>query len=130
MKKLTALILLLCILASLASCSKKKGTSTPTDEKNPNTENTQNQPEAVPTIVVPEYKDYGRGTENFDVKFFNCDYAYTIDGGDINTIEYENFNAASALVNIKGVSIHPGSAKNKMINAIFNIIPLLIIFFS
>ena len=69
-------------------------------------------------IAFTPDEEVGRGTENFDVKFFNCDYAYTIDGGDINTIEYENFNAASALVNIKGVSIHPGSAKNKMINAI------------
>ena len=69
-------------------------------------------------IAFTPDEEVGRGTENFDVKFFNCDFAYTLDGGDINTIEYENFNAASALVNIKGVSIHPGSAKNKMINAI------------
>ena len=69
-------------------------------------------------IAFTPDEEVGRGTENFDVKFFNCDYAYTIDGGDINTIEYENFNATSALVNIKGVSIHPGSSKNKMINAI------------
>lgn len=69
-------------------------------------------------IAFTPDEEVGRGTENFDVKFFNCDFAYTLDGGDINTIEYENFNAASALVNISGINIHPGSAKNKMINAI------------
>ena len=69
-------------------------------------------------IAFTPDEEVGRGTENFDVKFFNCDFAYTLDGGDINTIEYENFNAASALVNISGINIHPGSAKNKMVNAI------------
>jgi len=69
-------------------------------------------------IAFTPDEEVGRGTENFDVKFFNCDSAYTLDGGDINTIEYENFNAASALVNISGINIHPGSAKNKMVNAI------------
>lgn len=63
-------------------------------------------------------EEVGRGTENFDVKFFNCDYAYTLDGGDIRYIEYENFNAASCVVKIKGINIHPGSAKDKMINSI------------
>lgn len=69
-------------------------------------------------IAFTPDEEVGRGTENFDVKFFNCDFAYTLDGGEINTIEYENFNAASALVNISGINIHPGSAKNKMVNAI------------
>ncbi len=69
-------------------------------------------------IAFTPDEEVGRGTENFDVKYFNCDYAYTLDGGDIYTIEYENFNAASALVHICGVNIHPGSAKNKMINSI------------
>ncbi len=69
-------------------------------------------------IAFTPDEEVGRGTENFDVRFFNCDFAYTLDGGDINTIEYENFNAASALVNISGINIHPGSAKNKMVNAI------------
>ena len=69
-------------------------------------------------IAFTPDEEVGRGTENFDVKFFNCDFAYTLDGGDINTIEYENFNAASAVVNISGINIHPGSAKNKMVNAI------------
>ena len=69
-------------------------------------------------IAFTPDEEVGRGTENFDVKYFNCDYAYTLDGGDISFIEYENFNAASAMVNINGISIHPGSAKDKMINSI------------
>ena len=72
---------------------------------------------AIKIAFTPD-EEVGRGTENFDVKYFNCDYAYTLDGGDIRFIEYENFNAASAMVNVKGINIHPGSAKNKMINAI------------
>lgn len=62
-------------------------------------------------------EEVGRGTENFDVEAFGCDFAYTVDGGEVNLIEYENFNAASAIIDIQGVSVHPGSAKNKMINA-------------
>ncbi len=69
-------------------------------------------------IAFTPDEEIGRGTENFDVQYFNCDYAYTLDGGDIYTIEYENFNAASADVQINGINIHPGSAKNKMINSI------------
>ena len=63
-------------------------------------------------------EEIGRGTDNFDIKEFDADYAYTIDGGEIDLIEYENFNAASATVEIHGKSIHPGSAKGKMINSI------------
>ena len=69
-------------------------------------------------IAFTPDEEVGRGTENFDVKYFNCDYAYTLDGGDISFIEYENFNAASAMVNINGINIHPGSAKDKMVNSI------------
>ena len=69
-------------------------------------------------IAFTPDEEVGRGTENFDVKYFNADYAYTLDGGDIRFIEYENFNAASAMVNVKGINIHPGSAKDKMVNAI------------
>ena len=69
-------------------------------------------------IAFTPDEEVGRGTENFDVKYFNCDYAYTLDGGDIRYIEYENFNAASAKVEINGINIHPGSAKDKMINSI------------
>ena len=63
-------------------------------------------------------EEVGRGTENFDVEHFHADYAYTIDGGNIAEIEYENFNAFSAVVEITGKSIHPGSAKNAMVNSI------------
>lgn len=69
-------------------------------------------------IAFTPDEEVGRGTENFDVKFFNADYAYTLDGGDIKYIEYENFNAASVIVTIKGINIHPGSAKDKMVNSI------------
>lgn len=63
-------------------------------------------------------EEVGRGANHFDVKKFGADYAYTVDGGALGEIEYENFNAAHATVEIHGVSIHPGSAKNKMKNAI------------
>lgn len=69
-------------------------------------------------IAFTPDEEVGRGTENFDVERFHADYAYTIDGGDIADVEYENFNAFSAVVTIYGKSIHPGSAKNKMINSI------------
>ncbi|MEG0592493.1 MAG: peptidase T [Coprobacillus sp.] len=69
-------------------------------------------------IAFTPDEEVGRGTENFNVDKFNADYAYTIDGGDIAEIEYENFNGFSAIVEITGKSIHPGSAKNKMINSI------------
>ncbi len=63
-------------------------------------------------------EEVGRGTENFDVKLFNADYAYTVDGGDVNEVDYENFNAASAKVIVNGLSIHPGGAKAKMKNSL------------
>lgn len=69
-------------------------------------------------IAFTPDEEVGRGTENFDVKAFHADFAYTIDGGNITEIEYENFNAFSAVVEINGKSIHPGSAKNAMINSI------------
>ena len=62
-------------------------------------------------------EEVGRGTENFDVEEFKVDYAYTVDGGDCDTIEYENFNASEANITVKGRSIHPGSAKGKMLNS-------------
>ena len=62
-------------------------------------------------------EEVGRGTDYFNVKAFGADFAYTMDGSAIGEIEYENFNAASALVTFKGISIHPGTAKNKMVNA-------------
>ena len=66
--------------------------------------------------ITPD-EEVGRGADRFDVKSFGADFAYTADGGTVGEIEFENFNAASAVVEIKGVSIHPGSAKNKMVNA-------------
>ncbi|EHI99341.1 peptidase T [Clostridium sp. DL-VIII] len=62
-------------------------------------------------------EEVGLGAHLFDVKNFGADFAYTIDGGIEGEISYENFNAAAATVNIHGVSVHPGSAKNTMINA-------------
>ena len=66
--------------------------------------------------ITPD-EEIGRGADRFDVKRFGCDWAYTIDGGELGEIEYENFNAASAKITVHGVNIHPGSAKNKMKNA-------------
>lgn len=62
-------------------------------------------------------EEVGQGVAHFDVEKFGADYAYTLDGGELGELEYENFNAASATVEITGISIHPGSAKNKMLNA-------------
>jgi tripeptide aminopeptidase len=63
-------------------------------------------------------EEIGRGVVKFDVKRFGADYAYTMDGGEIGELEFENFNAASARVHIQGRNVHPGSAKGKMKNAI------------
>ena len=62
-------------------------------------------------------EEIGRGADLFDVEGFGADYAYTLDGGALGEIEYENFNAASATVKVNGRAIHPGTAKGKMINA-------------
>ncbi|MBQ8022478.1 MAG: peptidase T [Bacteroidales bacterium] len=63
-------------------------------------------------------EEIGRGVVKFDVKRFGADFAYTMDGGEIGELEYENFNAASAKIHIQGRNVHPGSAKGKMKNAI------------
>ena len=62
-------------------------------------------------------EEIGMGAHHFDVERFGCQWAYTMDGGDLGDLEFENFNAASAKVTIKGVSVHPGYANGKMINA-------------
>lgn len=62
-------------------------------------------------------EEIGLGAHHFDVKKFGCDWGYTMDGGEIGELEYENFNAASAKIYVSGVSVHPGYAKGKMINA-------------
>jgi tripeptide aminopeptidase len=63
-------------------------------------------------------EEVGRGTDHFDVKKFGADFAYTMDGGEIGELEFENFNAAGAKIKIQGRSVHPGAAKDKMINAL------------
>jgi tripeptide aminopeptidase len=62
-------------------------------------------------------EEIGMGAHHFDVERFGCQWAYTMDGGDVGELEYENFNAASAKITIKGISVHPGYAKDKMVNA-------------
>lgn len=63
-------------------------------------------------------EEVGAGADHFDVKLFGADYAYTVDGGKLGELEYENFNAAGAKVTFHGRSVHPGDAKNKMVNAL------------
>ena len=63
-------------------------------------------------------EEVGRGADFFDVKGFGAEFAYTVDGGALGELEYENFNAAAAVLKVKGLNIHPGSAKNKMKNAV------------
>jgi len=62
-------------------------------------------------------EEIGMGASKFDVEKFACDWAYTMDGGEVGELEYENFNAASAKIIVKGLNVHPGYAKNKMVNA-------------
>ena len=69
-------------------------------------------------IAFTPNEEVGRGADHFDVEKFGADFAYTIDGGPIGELEYENFNAAGAKVSIQGRNIHPGSAKGKMVNAL------------
>ena len=64
-------------------------------------------------------EEIGRGADLFDIKGFGADYAYTVDGGTVGEIEYENFNAASARAVFHGLNIHPGSAKGKMVNSMY-----------
>ena len=63
-------------------------------------------------------EEIGRGADLFDVAKFGADYAYTVDGGGLGELEYENFNGASAFITVHGTNIHPGSAKDKMVNSI------------
>ena len=62
-------------------------------------------------------EEIGMGAHHFNVEKFGCQWAYTMDGGDLGELEFENFNAASAKITIKGISVHPGYAKGKMVNA-------------
>ncbi len=70
----------------------------------------------VKVCFTPD-EEIGRGANLFDVKGFGADFAYTVDGGDVGSIEFENFNAAAAVIQIRGVNIHPGTAKGRMKNA-------------
>ena len=63
-------------------------------------------------------EEIGRGADKFDVEGFNADFAYTVDGGPVGELEYENFNAASVKIEIQGKNVHPGTAKNIMINSL------------
>lgn len=67
--------------------------------------------------ITPD-EEIGRGADLFDVEKFDADFAYTIDGGPVGELEYENFNAASVDIHIEGKSVHPGSAKNVLVNAL------------
>ena len=75
------------------------------------------RPHGTVKIAFTPDEEIGEGADRFDVTGFGADYAYTVDGGAIGELEYENFNAASASVEITGLSIHPGSAYGKMVNA-------------
>ena len=68
-------------------------------------------------IAFTPDEEIGEGASLFDLERFGADFAYTVDGGDVGGIEYENFNAASATVTVRGLSVHTGSAKNTMVNA-------------
>ena len=74
-------------------------------------------PHGMIRVAFNPDEEIGMGAQHFDVERFGCEWAYTMDGGDVGELEFENFNAASARVYIKGVSVHPGYAKGKMINA-------------
>ncbi|MCQ2435631.1 MAG: peptidase T [Clostridia bacterium] len=75
------------------------------------------EPHGKVRIAFTPDEEIGRGADHFDVSGFGADYAYTVDGGALGELEYENFNAAGAQVYFHGVSIHPGSAKGRMKNA-------------
>jgi len=79
---------------------------------------TENIPHGKLCIAFTPDEEIGRGASHFDVEGFGAKYAYTVDGGLEGAIDYENFNAASASIGITGVSVHPGSAKNVMENAL------------
>lgn len=82
------------------------------------TENPQIKHGTIKICFTPD-EEIGRGAHKFDVKKFGADWAYTMDGSQIGELEYENFNAAAAVVRIKGKSVHPGYAKDKMVNSMY-----------
>lgn len=80
--------------------------------------NTENIPHGKIAVAITPDEEIGRGADRFNLKTFGAGFAYTVDGGRLGELEYENFNAASAAVTVHGVNIHPGEAKNKMKNAV------------
>ena len=78
---------------------------------------TSGKPHGTVKLAFTPDEEIGRGADRFDVAGFGADYAYTVDGGGLGELEYENFNAAGAKIVIHGKSIHPGSAKGQMVNA-------------
>ena len=78
---------------------------------------TSEKPHGTVKLAFTPDEEIGRGADRFDVAGFGADYAYTVDGGALGELEYENFNAASAKIELRGKSIHPGSAKGQMVNA-------------
>src|SRR5690606_27895958 len=80
----------------------------------------QNNPDikhgTIKVAFTPD-EEIGRGADHFDVQRFGADFAYTMDGGPLGELQYENFNAASANITCYGRSVHPGTAKGKMVNA-------------
>ncbi|MBE6536413.1 MAG: peptidase T [Ruminococcaceae bacterium] len=76
-----------------------------------------NTPHGDVLIAFTPDEEIGEGADHFDVSRFGADFAYTVDGGEEGSLEYENFNAASATFTVKGFNVHPGSAKDTMINA-------------
>jgi len=79
--------------------------------------NTEIEHGIIQIAFTPD-EEVGRGVDYFDIEGFGADFAYTVDGGELGELEYENFNAAGAKIAIQGTSIHPGSAKGKMVNAL------------
>ena len=77
----------------------------------------ENAPHATLRIGFTPDEEIGRGADRFDLKHFGADFAFTVDGGTLGELEFENFNAASAVVTVHGRNVHPGDAKNTMINA-------------
>ena len=78
---------------------------------------TENIPHGEICIAFTPDEEIGEGATHFDIERFGADFAYTVDGGEEGSLEYENFNAYFARVEIKGISVHPGEAKGKMVNA-------------
>ena len=77
-----------------------------------------NAPHGIVKICFTPDEEIGRGADHFNVEAFGADWAYTVDGGELGELEFENFNAAKAVIEINGRMIHPGYAKDKMINAL------------